>query len=46
MRVCRLCLMESDDEEVIVSLWDSKENFADRIKKCVSIEVTLPTALQ
>lgn len=39
MKVCRLCLLESDDDAAIVSLCDNKQNLAARIKKCVSIDV-------
>lgn len=39
MGICRLCLLESDNEEVIISVYDHKQDLAARIKKCVALEV-------
>lgn len=46
MLICRLCLLESDDEEVIISVCDNKQDLAARIKKCVSVEVIISTHIK
>lgn len=40
MKTCRLCLYESDEEDILPVWSDNSESLAEKIKKCVSIDVS------